>query len=226
MLGGYQSESPKRTPRYGKRGVTIKPTHYSSPYARPDYTGIGRAPEIDIDGERLEKEAKRVLALIESNTAEENYKLYMNNAIARKLFLERADVCNCSQHGRRRLADGGSFSVHSIKSLRSSMRKKGFDGISENTAEYEDDIHGLVDKPLAKRHNHHHHGHVDANGRYMPCRRTCSTIHHPMFHAWGKGGRPRSAGAKKPRAVEKIDWRNNQIANILDMAQLADQIHT
>lgn len=145
----------------------------------------------------------------------------MSNALARMLFLERADVCNCDKHNRRRLIDDGSVSGNSIKSHYNSLKKGGFGEISEHSAEDADDIHGLVDRPLGHRHRHHQHGRVNALGQHMPCRRTCSTVHHPMFHAWGKGGRPKSAGQKQ-KDIAKIDWHTNEIAQILDMGKVTD----
>lgn len=68
---GYQSESPKRTPQDGRRNAYAgKHSQYGSPYSRPDYTSIGRAPDIQLEGKQLEAEIKRVLALVENNTAE------------------------------------------------------------------------------------------------------------------------------------------------------------
>lgn len=218
-------ETPNnRTPRDNRRKTShLMPSQYGSAYLRPDYTGIGKQAEIKLEGDQLEAEIQRVLALIEKNTAEENYKLYMVNAVARRLFLERADVCDCSEHGRRRLRDGGSMSG-SVHSHRGSLKKGRFGEISEMSNEADDDIHALMDRPTATRRRHHHHHNYNAYGQHVPCRRTCSTVHHPIFHALGKGGRPKSADNKKK--VQQADWHKNEIAQILDMSKVINQVHT
>ena len=64
---------------------------------------------------------------------------------------------------------------------------------------------------------------------YVPCRRTCSTIHHPMFHP----GRHLGVKAKRPQSVKvhpekknlkHLDWGLTDIKQLVDVARINKSI--
>ena len=119
-------------------------------------------------------------------------------------------------------------SIRSNLSMGSVYRKYRMSGNSviESQAEYLDDVNSLTALTIKGSHV------VGPLGRasYVPCRRTCSTIHNPMFHRGRHDShkkpktRIRSADTKVKKELAHLDWSNNEISQLVDVARINKSI--
>lgn len=107
-------------------------------------------------------------------------------------------------------------------------RYKVGNSVIESQAEYLDDVKSLAALTMKGSHV------MGPRGRasYVPCRRTCSTIHNPMFHRgrhdtfYQKPVKPRvqSADNNKKKDYSYLDWGNTQMQQMVDVARINKSI--
>lgn len=104
--------------------------------------------------------------------------------------------------------------------MRRRNKKKGYSEINESVGEQQ------TDEAVDENNRRNRLGNNKIHNQYQPCRKTCSTIHNPMFHPW-KQGRVQSADQlrkKKRQELLKIDWQKTLMYKHINTSNLTKYI--
>lgn len=146
------------------------------------------------------EQRKSFLKQVKKNTPNENFYLYQNSDKAKKEFKQIGKYCNCSRHSRSR---SPYTKCMKYKYKHGSIVEEDFEESSNDYTAYK--------KQKTKRRK-----------SKAPCRKTCSTVHHPMFHYGRCGGqvlRPKSADVVKDHnrvTSKEMDWTKTDILEIIE----------
>jgi len=133
--------------------------------------------------------------------------LYRNDDLAKKEFHKLKDFCNCSAHKENKKTDrphhhhsrfeSSTSSIH--KTLGTKVFRPKFKGMRSRVREEDNEDSDSPKKGDRKKSKGGtRQGVADSSS---PCRRSCSTIHNPVFHV-GRCGKNSKPG--RPKSADKV----------------------